>query len=106
MSDLKIVLFKVDVMLRKVNNFHLESKLDKLQPVVMLKTCPKPPCEGKHPCLRLCPVFSNRPSYPNIKSSNIEACYGDGGEFNCSAINERVAQTLFGNTTGNNKCYR
>ena len=110
-SNLDIILFKVDVMLRKVNHDGVSIQLDKLQPMVMLKTCPKPPCAmcktcvPKKPCVRLCTVFSNRPSYPHIDSSNIEACHGDKNSHNCSAINAKVAQTLFGNTTGKIKWY-
>ena len=65
-------------------------------PVPVIARC-MVPCEGKTPCLRLCPVFADRPSYPNISPLNLKACGG------CDVISEEVAKTLFGNANGNKK---
>ena len=66
-------------------------------PVPVLSHCAEP-CEGKNPCLRICPKWLHTHGYPYLSSSNLKACID--GVCNHTISNE-VAKTLFGDSKGN-----
>ena len=71
--------------------------IDDLKPTPILKTCKKPPCHGSNPCIRICGLCANKPTYPNINALNLK--FFDEESVDCSSISTRTAETLFPGTT-------